>query len=776
MKTGLVTFYHIHHYGALLQAAATERAVESLGSACEIVDYYVDQDNALFRKPSGVGSAAADVHTALHYQQLKTRYDRFEQFAKAQLRISPHRFDSLEELCSAELPYDLILAGSDQIWNPAIFPDKKFDPVFFGTFSQRRKIAYAPSFGIPHVPEEMEEELRQRLAAFSHISVRERQGQEIVAEVTGREVPVVLDPTLLLTAEQWAAMANTPRGYPGTGEKNTPGGYILCYCISAPGALEPYIQTLAEKTGLPVVQLCGTRRRVHPKARCILDAGPAEFLGLFQNAAYVCTNSFHGTVFSVQFQKPFFTAVAPSELAAPERSRTFSILSRLGLTERIIGKGDTAALEDAIDWTAVEQRLEKARASSLEYLRRALADEALEEEEAPEAEGAKDLQVLADRDHCTGCGACGSGCPKDAITMERDREGFSYPVVDEGKCIHCGHCTAVCPALHERPRQALPAVFAAWHTDDAIRKDSTSGGAFTALAEYVLEGGGVVFGAALDGKQHLRHVACFRKEDLWRLRGAKYVQSDLGDTFREVKAALETRMVLFTGTPCQVDGLYHYLGRRPENLITCDLVCHGVPSPGVWEDLVGSIQSRKGKAVQAVRFRNKVTGWKNSHFTTVYEDGSVDTAPLFATEFGRAFGRALFLRPSCHRCAYTSMSRPGDFTLGDLWGLRPEELAEQQAKGISLLMVNTPQGSYLLDQLRLVRKPFPAERAIVGNPRLASPIPPSAERAAFFAAYALEPFEKVRERFFRLPPLPLRAAAKLLSPEVKGKLRNKLRR
>ena len=139
---------------------------------------------------------------------------------------------------------------------------------------------------------------------------------------------------------------------------------------------------------------------------------------------------------------------------------------------------------------------------------------------------------------------------------------------------------------------------------------------------------------------------------------------------------------------------------------------------------MGSIQSRKGKAVQAVRFRNKVTGWKNSHFTTVYEDGSVDTAPLFATEFGRAFGRALFLRPSCHRCAYTSMSRPGDFTLGDLWGLRSEGLAEQQAKGISLLMVNTPQGSYLLDQLRLVRKPFPAERAIVGNPRLASPIPP----------------------------------------------------
>ena len=776
MKTGLVTFYHIHHYGALLQAAATERAVESLGSDCEIIDYYVNQDNALFRKPTGVGSAAADAHTALHYKPLKTRYERFERFSRDHLRISGHRFESLAELESAELPYDVILSGSDQIWNPSIFPDKKFDPVFFGTFSQRRKIAYAPSFGIPHVPAEMEEELRDYLSRFSHVSVRERQGREIVRAVTGREVPVVLDPTLLLRQDQWAAMANTPQGYPGTNEKNTSGGYILCYCISRPGALEPYIRTLAERTGLPVVQLCGIRQKVHPKARCILDAGPAEFLGLFQNASYVCTNSFHGTVFSVQFQKPFFTAVAPSELAAPESSRTFSILSRLGLTDRIIGKGDTAGLDSPIDWADVSVRLEEARRDSLEFLRRALADEPLEESASPAAPEQNALPRLADRSRCTGCGACMSGCPKDAITMERDREGFAYPAIDGERCVRCGRCTAICPLLHERPRQPLPAVFAAWHTDDGIRRDSTSGGAFTALAEYVLEGGGVVFGAAFDGKQHLRHVACFRKEDLWRLRGAKYVQSDLGDTFREVKKALESRTVLFTGTPCQVDGLYRYLGRRPDNLITCDLVCHGVPSPGVWEDMARSIEERKGKGLQAVRFRNKVTGWKDSHFTAVYDDGSVDTAPLFRTEYGRAFGRALFLRPSCHHCAYTSMSRPGDFTLGDLWGLGPEEFPDQQGKGISLLMVNTPQGSYILDRLPLVRKPFPAERAIAGNPRLASPIPPSPDRAAFFAAYALEPFEQVRKQFFRLPPLPVRAAARILSPEVKDKLRKTIKK
>lgn len=767
MKAGLVTFYHIHHYGALLQAAATERAVESLGGACEIIDYYVNQNNDLFRKPTGVGSAAADVHTALHYKALRDRYQRFERFSKDHLRISGHRFESLEELRSAELPYDLILSGSDQIWNPKIFPDGRFDPVFFGTFSSRRKIAYAPSFGVPHIPEGMEEELRSYLESFSHISVRERQGREIVKEITGKDVPVVLDPTLLLTAEQWSAMAVPP---------DRSGGYILCYCISKPGALAPYIQRLAEETGLPVVQLCGIRQKVHPKAACVLDAGPSEFLGLFQNASYVCTNSFHGTVFSVQFQKPFFTAVAPSELAAPESSRTFSILSRLGLTERIIGTGATAGLDDTIDWADVDRRLRAARQSSLDYLRAALWDEACPEQEAPEQEApAGGAPVLADHTRCTGCTACASGCPRDAITMERDREGFAYPTVDLDKCVHCGRCTAVCPLLHEREPKPLPAVFAAWNRDESIRKDSTSGGAFTALADYVLEGGGVVFGAAFDGKQHLRHVACFRKEDLWRLRGAKYVQSDLGDTFRAVREALKTRLVLFSGTPCQVDGLYRYLGGRPENLITCDLVCHGVPSPGVWEDMARSIEQRKRKGLQAVRFRNKVTGWKDSHFTTVYDDGTVDTAPLFRTEYGRAFGRALFLRPSCYRCAYTNMNRPGDFTLGDFWGLRDDELPEQQEKGINLLMVNTPHGSHIFDQLPLARQAFPPERAIAGNPRLASPIAQPADRAAFFAAYALEPFDQVRKKFCSVPPLPVRIAGRVLSPEVKAKIRKKLK-
>jgi len=761
LKAGLLTFCHLHHYGAPLQALAIQRTLASLGWDCEAIDCPAGRDGRILKPPASPGRAPGGI---LRYPALKRRFLRFEAFSRDHLNLTARRYETWEELREAKLPYDLLISGGGQTWNPAVFPGGRFDPVFFDGFSPLRKIAYAASFGAAHVPEGMEAELKDRLRGFSHLSVQEDQGRELVRELAGREAAVVLDPTLLPTAADWSALAAEPPVR----------RYILCCFAAPPGVLEPYIRRLAEETGLPVLQLCGTRRRVHPKAKLILDAGPAEFLALFQNAAYVCTDSFHGTVFSVLFHRPFFTSASPAGPAEPERSRIFSLLSRLGLTARAVGRGDTAGLRDVPDWPAVEARLDAARRDSLAYLRAALANEPYRSmEPRPDP---KSGPPLADRTRCTGCSACAAVCPRDAVTLVRDREGFSFPAVDPEKCVRCGLCTETCPMLHPREPKPLPAAFAAWNREADVRRDSTSGGAFSALADYVLEGGGVVFGAALDGRQHLRHIACFRKEDLWRLRGAKYVQSDLEGVFREVRKCLETRQVLFSGTPCQVDGLYRFLKGRPENLTACDLVCQGVPSPGVWEDMARLIEKKRGRELQTVRFRNKVEGWKNGHFTTVYDDGTVDTHPLFETEYGRAFGRALFLRPCCYRCPYACMNRPGDFTLGDLRGLRPDELPEQQQKGVSLLLVNTPHGSHVFDQLRLSRQPFPVERAIAGNPRLASPAAQPPDRAAFFAAYALDPFDQVVRRFCALPPLPVRAAGKVLSPEAKTRLKKALRR
>ena len=180
MKAGLLTFYHLHHYGAILQAAATQRALETLGWECETIDYFVNQDTRIFRPAASPSLAASDAYNALHYPAVRRRWQRFEDFSRSFLRLTDRRYESREELRRAELPYDLLVSGSDQIWNPTIFPDRRFDPVFFGAFSPLRKIAYAPSFGVARLPEGMEEELKGYLEGFSHLSVREVSGREMI--------------------------------------------------------------------------------------------------------------------------------------------------------------------------------------------------------------------------------------------------------------------------------------------------------------------------------------------------------------------------------------------------------------------------------------------------------------------------------------------------------------------------------------------------------------------------------------------------------------------
>ena len=355
------------------------------------------------------------------------------------------------------------------------------------------------------------------------------------------------------------------------------------------------------------------------------------------------------------------------------------------------------------------------------------------------------MPQLAAHDRCTGCGACSSGCPKGAIRMAPDREGFLYPEVTDG-CVQCGHCAHVCPVQKQREHRTAPQVFAVWSRDESVRQASTCGGAFSALAEYVLEGGGVVFGAALDENLRVVHTAVKNVHDLSRLRGMKPVQSDTGDAYQQVRLYLDQgRQVLFSGTPCQVDGLYRYLGEHPERLLTCDVACGGVCSPGVWAQLVKSMAYVKQHRPTAVEFCGKLTGDRERRFRVKFEGGGRYDAPMGKCELGRGIARRLFMRPACHRCAYATTDRPGDVTLGDFSGgsFAPEE----KKSGVSMLLINTAKGAQVFDMLPLERQHRTLEEAEACCAALREPPMAPAEREKFFHALEQLPFQQVRARF-----------------------------
>ena len=377
-----------------------------------------------------------------------------------------------------------------------------------------------------------------------------------------------------------------------------------------------------------------------------------------------------------------------------------------------------------------------------------------------------ELPQLAPKEQCTGCGACAAGCPKGAIHMLPDREGFLRPAVTDA-CVQCGHCTHVCPVLKKREERHPPAVFAAWSGDDETRMASTAGGVFALLADWVLEGGGVVFGAAVDGELRVRHAAARNLSELKPLLGAKPIQSDMGDTFLRVRRHLERgQRVLFCGTPCQVDGLYRYLGDYPDNLLTVDVLCRGVSSPGVWEKLVRSMAYVKRKRPVAVSFYGKLGGVKARRFRVTFEDGSAFDAPYDKSELGRGHRRGLFLRPSCHGCPYACTNRTGDLTLGQFRGLPRDFFPEEQKKGVSLLLVNTAKGARTLDVLPLKKERRSLEEAVAANAALSAPVAAPAERSDFFEAFARQPFQQVRNRF--LAPLAYQTGSR----SVGGLLRN----
>ena len=345
---------------------------------------------------------------------------------------------------------------------------------------------------------------------------------------------------------------------------------------------------------------------------------------------------------------------------------------------------------------------------------------------------------LEKKANCCGCGACAQSCPKNCITMVADGEGFLYPQVDEAACVNCGLCEKVCPILTKKkvPDGGVNA-YAAYSSDEEIRKVSSSGGMFSVLAREILNRGGVIAGAAFDEDFSVRHILVETVEELNRLRGSKYVQSRMEDTYIQIRDLLKQgRVVLFTGVSCQVAGLKAFLGRDYDNLYTVDVLCHGVPSPKVWAKYCREQETVHGQKLTGVSFRDKRISWRKYSLSMKFGNNTEYCRRGGEDAYLQVFLGDLCLRPSCHSCRFKQFPRMSDLTIGDAWGIEKHNPELDDDRGTSVVLVNSQKGQGLWDAVagNVVFRSGELDALLPKDADSRRSVKPNPNRSRFFAA------------------------------------------
>lgn len=356
---------------------------------------------------------------------------------------------------------------------------------------------------------------------------------------------------------------------------------------------------------------------------------------------------------------------------------------------------------------------------------------------------------ITDKSQCCGCSACAQRCPKQCIVMQEDVEGFLYPKVDESKCIDCRLCEKVCPVINQYNDREPLAVYAAKNNDDNVRMQSSSGGLFTLLAERTIEQGGVVFGARWDEEWNVRHDSVEQKENIAKFRSSKYLQSVIGDSYiRAEKYLKQGRLVMFTGTPCQIAGLKHFLRKDYDNLLAVEVICHSVPSPGVWQQYLSEKLQSIGlhkTDIQHISFRDKSTGWKTYSFLIIDKYGNEYRELSGNNAFMRGFLTDLYTRPSCHVCPAKHLRSGSDITLGDWWGIDSIMSEIDDDNGVSAITANTEKGYAALEKIGVQLYSLPFVELVKYNPAIVKSALVSKKSAVFFKADGKTVEEKIEQ-------------------------------
>ena len=376
---------------------------------------------------------------------------------------------------------------------------------------------------------------------------------------------------------------------------------------------------------------------------------------------------------------------------------------------------------------------------------------------------------IINKQNCCGCEACVQACPKHCISFEEDIEGFRYPSVNNNICIDCGLCEKVCPVLNCAEESMPLEVYAAKNRNEKELLNSSSGGIFILLAKTVIQKGGVVFGAKFDEDWNVVHAYAETEEEMLAFMGSKYVQSRIGNTYREAKAFLDAgRTVLFSGTSCHIAGLKHFLRKEYDNLLTVDVICHGVPSPKVWRLYLDEVKknARKGKNsvslhpnhsvserntleacnevdIESISFRDKKLGWQKFSFALTLaeatDDGKKNTVSLSSIHpdnpFMKVFLHNIILRPSCYHCSAKGGRCQSDITIADFWGIEYVQPSFNDSSGVGLLMINTQRGKDIVYTLDLDTVPVSLEDATRYNLTFFKSVLPHPRREKFFRKF-----------------------------------------
>lgn len=405
---------------------------------------------------------------------------------------------------------------------------------------------------------------------------------------------------------------------------------------------------------------------------------------------------------------------------------------------------------------------------------------------------------IQQKEDCVGCNACVQICPKQCISMHEDEQGFLYPRVDIDACIRCNLCEKVCPVINQSKPKSPHNTYAAKNLDEKVRAQSSSGGVFYALAKYVIERGGVVFGAKFNEQWGVEHVAAETIEEVNALMGSKYVQSNIGSTFRQAEQHLKQgRYVLFSGTPCQIAGLRKFLRCDYSGLLTVEVICHGVPSPKIWRDYVNELARPTGApagkntvfqslnetpVIAGISFRDKRHGWEkygfsvryasatngsgqNSVFQSVNHSKGNETFEIFDRNiFMKAFLENYILRPSCFSCPARCGKSHADISIGDFWGIQTMHPDLHDPSGVSLVIALSDIGQEVLKECGVSTAPVSYSHALVGNPALEHSLAKPAAYDKFWRKYAKRGFSDA-----------MRFVAKQKKP-LSYRIQNKIRR